>query len=250
MKIESSGLPLGDRERVVQLLALHDRLDAELLRAVGTWDRDRAWEADGALSAPAWIEHRTSTSRNEATRLVKSAGLVHRHAAIGNALQDGRVTAAHVDVLTRTVTTPRERLLADHADTLVEHAAALSIRDFTTVMRRWTALADDALAKDTFSAKWQRRHVHRVGNGHGLLLALTRSVTCMSTRPHAIRRRASDLISPPPHHDIYSIEDLKQLIHDLKNANPSARVHVKLVSETGVGTVAAGVSKRPRPTWS
>jgi glutamate synthase (NADPH/NADH) large chain len=51
------------------------------------------------------------------------------------------------------------------------------------------------------------------------------------------------LISPPPHHDIYSIEDLKQLIHDLKNANPSARVHVKLVAEMGVGTVAAGVSK-------
>ncbi|MDO4609615.1 glutamate synthase large subunit [Corynebacterium sp.] len=51
------------------------------------------------------------------------------------------------------------------------------------------------------------------------------------------------LISPPPHHDIYSIEDLAQLIFDLKNANPDARIHVKLVSELGVGTVAAGVSK-------
>ncbi len=51
------------------------------------------------------------------------------------------------------------------------------------------------------------------------------------------------LISPPPHHDIYSIEDIAQLIHDLKNANPAARVHVKLVAEAGVGTVAAGVSK-------
>ncbi len=51
------------------------------------------------------------------------------------------------------------------------------------------------------------------------------------------------LISPPPHHDIYSIEDLAQLIHDLKSANPRARVHVKLVAEAGVGTVAAGVSK-------
>jgi glutamate synthase (NADPH/NADH) large chain len=51
------------------------------------------------------------------------------------------------------------------------------------------------------------------------------------------------LISPPPHHDIYSIEDLKQLIHDLKNSNPAARVHVKLVAEVGIGTVAAGVSK-------
>ncbi|MEK9873300.1 MAG: glutamate synthase-related protein, partial [Betaproteobacteria bacterium] len=51
------------------------------------------------------------------------------------------------------------------------------------------------------------------------------------------------LISPPPHHDIYSIEDLAQLIHDLKNANPKASISVKLVSEIGVGTVAAGVSK-------
>jgi glutamate synthase (NADPH/NADH) large chain len=51
------------------------------------------------------------------------------------------------------------------------------------------------------------------------------------------------LISPPPHHDIYSIEDLSQLIFDLKNANPSARISVKLVSEVGVGTIAAGVSK-------
>ena len=51
------------------------------------------------------------------------------------------------------------------------------------------------------------------------------------------------LISPPPHHDIYSIEDLKQLIYDLRCANPRARISVKLVSEVGVGTVAAGVAK-------
>ena len=51
------------------------------------------------------------------------------------------------------------------------------------------------------------------------------------------------LISPPPHHDIYSIEDLAQLIHDLKCANPEAEIHVKLVSIGGVGTIAAGVAK-------
>ena len=51
------------------------------------------------------------------------------------------------------------------------------------------------------------------------------------------------LISPPPHHDIYSIEDLSQLIFDLKNVNPKARISVKLVSESGVGTIAAGVTK-------
>ena len=61
----------------------------------------------------------------------------------------------------------------------------------------------------------------------------------------AIRRTTPgvELISPPPHHDIYSIEDLAQLIHDLKNSNPEARIHVKLVSEVGVGVIAAGVSK-------
>ena len=51
------------------------------------------------------------------------------------------------------------------------------------------------------------------------------------------------LISPPPHHDIYSIEDLSQLIFDLKNVNPKAKISVKLVSESGVGTIAAGVTK-------
>ena len=65
--------------------------------------------------------------------------------------------------------------------------------------------------------------------------------------PHIAKTRNSTpgvgLISPPPHHDIYSIEDLAQLIYDLKNANDQARVHVKLVAEVGVGTVAAGVSK-------
>jgi glutamate synthase (ferredoxin) len=52
----------------------------------------------------------------------------------------------------------------------------------------------------------------------------------------------SDAISPAPHHDIYSIEDLAELIHDLKNSNHHARISVKLVSEVGVGTVAAGVA--------
>src|SRR5437016_7367727 len=65
--------------------------------------------------------------------------------------------------------------------------------------------------------------------------------------PYIARRRravpGTSLISPPPHHDIYSIEDLAQLIYDLKRVNPTGRVGVKLVSEAGVGTVAAGVAK-------
>ena len=64
-----------------------------------------------------------------------------------------------------------------------------------------------------------------------------RSRGCATPRP------ASGLISPPPHHDIYSIEDLAQLIHDLKAVNPAAEISVKLVAEAGVGTIAAGVAK-------
>jgi len=66
------------------------------------------------------------------------------------------------------------------------------------------------------------------------------SVTIAATR---FTTPGVTLISPPPHHDIYSIEDLAQLIYDLKNANPKARISVKLVSEVGVGTIAAGVAK-------
>jgi len=62
----------------------------------------------------------------------------------------------------------------------------------------------------------------------------------------ATRRLAWGLISPPPHHDIYSIEDLAELIYDLKNANPQARISVKLVAVSGVGTIAAGVAKSAR----
>lgn len=58
------------------------------------------------------------------------------------------------------------------------------------------------------------------------------------------------LISPPPHHDIYSIEDLAELIYDLKCANPKARISVKLVSEVGVGVVAAGVAKVRSALWT
>ena len=65
----------------------------------------------------------------------------------------------------------------------------------------------------------------------------TTSPSCATGRPGV------ELISPPPHHDIYSIEDLKQLIYDLRTANPSASVSVKLAGESGVGTIAAGVAK-------
>ena len=92
----------------------------------------------------------------------------------------------------------------------------------------------------------RRRPADQDGAGRqaGRRRPAARATRCTRGSPRcATRRPASALISPPPHHDIYSIEDLAQLIHDLKNANPLARIHVKLVAEVGVGTVAAGVAK-------
>jgi len=140
--------------------AVRERLDAEYLRLVGRWNRGRAWEADGSLSAASWLEHRTPASRGEARRLVKTARLVDRHEVIGDALADGAITTPHIDAMGKVSSAPREPLLADHADTLVAQAETLSVHDFTTVMRRWAALADDEQAADTFDQKWPRRHFH------------------------------------------------------------------------------------------
>ena len=91
-------------EQVTQLLALRERLDAEVVRLVGTWDRDHGWELDGSLSPAAWLTFRTALSTGEARRLVKTARVVDRHPEIAERLADGRVTASHVDTMARVVT--------------------------------------------------------------------------------------------------------------------------------------------------
>ena len=147
-------------ERVIELLELRERLDAELLAVLAQWDRSRAWEADGSLSAAKWLEHRTPVSPPESRWLVKLARLVDSHPAIADGLATGELSTPHVDTIARAVSKDRAPLLADHAETIVEQAGALTVREFSTVMQRWASLADDALASDTFDKMWQRRHVH------------------------------------------------------------------------------------------
>ncbi len=147
-------------EQVTQLLALQERLNGEVLRLIGEWDRDRAWELDGSLSPAAWLTLRTTLPVRDARRLVTTARIVDRHPEIAERLADGRVTASHVNTMARVVTREREPLLAEHAVTLVEAAQTLGPDDFAQVMRRWAALADDQLDKDPFASKWQRRSFH------------------------------------------------------------------------------------------
>ncbi len=147
-------------ERLKELLEVRERLDAELLRLTGQWDRERAWEIDGALTPRAWLRHRAPISDREAGRLVKSARLVDQHDAVSSALADGEISTAHVDTIGNGVSKAREPLLAEHREVLVDQAKRLPVADFATVMRRWAALADDQLAKDDFKQKWDRRHLH------------------------------------------------------------------------------------------
>jgi hypothetical protein len=147
-------------ERVVDLVRVRDRLDAELLRVTGQWDRKKAWEADGSLTPAAWLEHRTRLAPQDARRVVKTARLVDGHQPIGDALAEGDIATSHVDAIARVVSKDRARVLPDHAAILVEQARGLSVRDFTMVMRRWASLADDALATDSHEQKWDRRHLY------------------------------------------------------------------------------------------
>lgn len=146
--------------RLCELLEVRERLDAEILRATSDWDRNRAWEIDGALSPRAWLAHRTPMSESEAGRLVKNARLVNGHDEIAAALADGDITTPHVEAIGRVMSSDRLPLLTEHAETIVEQARKLPIGDFTTVMRRWASLADDHLSKDTHEEKWARRHLH------------------------------------------------------------------------------------------
>lgn len=147
-------------ERVVELFEIRERLEAELLRLVGAWDRVRAWEIDGSLSPRAWLTHRTPTSDPEAARFVKNGRMVNGHRKLAAALKEGDVTAPHVEAIGRVMSKDRARLLDEHEAILVEHATELPVGDFTKVMRHWALLADDQLAKESFAKKWDRRHLH------------------------------------------------------------------------------------------
>jgi hypothetical protein len=147
-------------ERVTEMLEIRERFDAELLRLVGSWDRDRAWEIDGSLSPRAWLAYRTPIADGEAQRLVKNAHLVDRHDTLSVALAEGEITTPHVEAISRVMSKDRLSLLDEHQEVLVEQAKRLPVGDFTTMMRRWASLADDQLSKDMFAHKWQRRHAH------------------------------------------------------------------------------------------
>ncbi|MFN8037519.1 MAG: DUF222 domain-containing protein [Acidimicrobiia bacterium] len=130
--------------RVVDLLAAREKLEAELLGALGECLGARAWEGDGALSPVAWLVHRGELLRGDAAQLVRAARLCREHEPIGSSLATRRIRTDHVHTLAR-VQRHRKKLFADHVDTLVDAAESVDTTAFDTVARRWAAYADDQI---------------------------------------------------------------------------------------------------------
>lgn len=152
--------------RVLELRAAVERLQAELVRAVGDWDRDHAWQADESTSAETWLADRASMAPIAAARLVRTARLARRYDRVGKALAAGEVTVAQVDELAR-VANRREELFTRDVDVLVDAARSHSPAELELIARRWRHLADDARPNDEPAQVYARRFLHASPTFHG-----------------------------------------------------------------------------------
>jgi hypothetical protein len=147
-------------QRMIDLLAAGERLQAEVIRTCAAWDGRRAWAADGALDPRAWLTHHTPASKHDASSLVRNARLVRKHERTAKALAAGDVSVAHVDVLAQAAANGRDKLYAEHEDALVDAAMTNDAGRFRLVARRWTELADDELGRLDALSAFERRHLH------------------------------------------------------------------------------------------
>ena len=143
-------------QRVVELSALAERLEAECLRAVGQWDAAKAWAEDGAVSASSWLASRTDVTRPKAMRRVRTARFAFAHAATGDALADGRLSAAKAETLAL-LATRRQKTFVGDEEVILDHAPKLSPDAFAVLMHKWREYADDEEAKDEKSKPFEER---------------------------------------------------------------------------------------------
>jgi Domain of unknown function (DUF222)/HNH endonuclease len=147
------------RDVLLALLEQRDRIDAEIVRRVGVFDRDGDWALEGALTPASWLRSRARLDGAEAAELVRTARLARDHAPTGEALRRGVVRTRRVHQIAYAVKDRREAY-DENPDLLLEPAAALPGDQFRTVMKHWREAADDALAHDEAFAQYERRHLH------------------------------------------------------------------------------------------
>ena len=157
-------------DRLVELIEVAERLQAETVRAVAEWDAGAEWALDGALSPRSWLAQRTPISRSTASRLVGMARLTREFEATGEALRAGDVACAHVEVLAPMVR-HREPEYARNERVLVDTATGMKVDDFADLARAWRNIADDELSKLDAREMHERRnlHVHKSLDGMGLI---------------------------------------------------------------------------------
>jgi len=142
-------------ELLVELRALQERVDAEVLRAVADCDAVDAWEVD-CLGAVSWLASKTGLVRGAAARLVRTARFVRRHERTEKALDAGGVTVPHVEMLAAAAHR-RDNLYSEHETVLLDAAATVEVQDFPKAVRRWVSLADDELAREDAAFAFDRR---------------------------------------------------------------------------------------------
>jgi Domain of unknown function (DUF222)/HNH endonuclease len=143
--------------RLVELRAAQDRLDAEVLRAIGDCDAVDAWSSE-CLGAVSWLAHRAGLVRGVAARLVKTARFLRRHPRTAEALEAGEVTVPHVELLA-TAVHRRGELYQRDEHVLLHAAATVEVQDYPTAVRKWVSLADDELASREAGFAFDRRGV-------------------------------------------------------------------------------------------
>src|SRR5262249_15220840 len=146
-------------ERTVQLLRIRERVQAELVRTAGEWDAQQDWALDGALSATAWLAHRAPTTRACASKLMSQARLCRQHEATGEALADGDISCAHVEVLAPMIR-GREPEYERAETVLLDAAKDLRPDEFAVAAHHWREIADDELSQIDAAAMHERRAVH------------------------------------------------------------------------------------------
>jgi hypothetical protein len=178
-------------DRMLALTAECERLGAELVRLTAEWNAIGAWGVDGFVSPTAWLSAHGHMVRPGARKLVRSARHVARFTATGDALADGRVTTAKVELLAE-VARGREEHYERDEELLLDLAARLEVRDFAIALRAWRLLADDDQAADDTKNAFDRVHLDIANGLLGAQLA-----GFLDAHGTALLTHALDLIEPP-----------------------------------------------------
>jgi hypothetical protein len=141
--------------RLVELRAVQERLDAEVLRAIGDCDAVAAWSTE-CLGAVSWLATHCRLVRGAAVRLIRTARFLRRHQQTAKALDAGDVSVPHVELLAA-VAQRRDALYEEHETVLLDAAATVEVQDFPKATRQWASLADDELARREAAFAFDRR---------------------------------------------------------------------------------------------